>query len=321
MDEKELKVLRENYNHRDAGNTFLWATIAPYIAVIFALLVALLIGKSIGKESTEILSSLGFVIATSIITPLSFITVFFIQKKSSKVSFKACKLNLKLNYKTILILCTIPIICVFGLITFISAIDLGLDALGYNLASTSLPLTNGWWYLLNILLLAALPAIAEELIFRGVIFNGLRKNIKESSAIFISAALFALMHGSLEQLIYPFILGVIFAWLVSRTNSIFSSMLVHFLNNTIVITLSFIQNMTGFSIVPNQSWLFWIMATIPVIITFALLYLIERFYFKKHMAPKEEPTPNGKFPTISLIVGIAISVIIFTINVVSAFIN
>ena len=71
-----------------------------------------------------------------------------------------------------------------------------------------------------IVLFAILPAICEELIFRGVIFNGLRKNFSDTFAVIFSALLFALMHSSVMQLAYPFIMGIIFAIIVQQRQNL-----------------------------------------------------------------------------------------------------
>ncbi len=78
--------------------------------------------------------------------------------------------------------------------------------------------------------IAILPPIVEELGFRGIMLQ----NYRESgvwSGILLSALLFGLMHMNLNQMLYAFVLGILMALLVEATNSIFSSMLMHFLIN------------------------------------------------------------------------------------------
>ncbi|MFX0548391.1 CPBP family intramembrane glutamic endopeptidase [Hathewaya histolytica] len=78
--------------------------------------------------------------------------------------------------------------------------------------------------------LAVMPAIGEELVMRGVILDGYKK-INIHKAAVVNGFLFAVLHLNPPQFLYAFILGVIFSYLVVYTNSLFSSMLVHFLFN------------------------------------------------------------------------------------------
>lgn len=88
--------------------------------------------------------------------------------------------------------------------------------------------TNNLW--LSVLTIALLPAIFEELFFRGAILSVL-SNKKKASSIFISAALFALVHGSLYMIPSSFFAGIVLGITVYLTESIYTAMLVHFINN------------------------------------------------------------------------------------------
>lgn len=323
----ELKATeyRNYYNHKDAGHSFLWAVIAPYIISFFILFVGYSIYSAKGWDAKLITTSLWFNIVIAIVTPLTFLVVFLIYNRSKKISFSASKVKFKLNIATIMILILISIVCVFGLQYLITGIDVGIESIGYNLSTTALPLDNGWWYVLNLFVLAFLPAVCEELIFRGIIFNGLRRNMKDGYAILLSAGLFALMHASLQQLLYPFLLGLVFSWLVLRTKTIISSMIVHFMNNAIVVTISFVYNMTGFNFMPSTTWVFWLLAGILPFVVFGILFLLDRFYFKRKSKdekiqeiPQEENNLQ-RFPSIIMIVGIVIAVVLFVVNTALAF--
>lgn len=71
--------------------------------------------------------------------------------------------------------------------------------------------------------------IAEEIMFRGVIFQGLRK-YGRSFAILASALLFGIYHGNLLQGIFAFVIGILFAYLTEEY-SICWSIMVHIFNN------------------------------------------------------------------------------------------
>ena len=71
--------------------------------------------------------------------------------------------------------------------------------------------------MVQLLGLGMLVPLAEELIFRGLIYTRIRKRIPAGAAIFFSALLFALFHGNVIQMIFAFPLALILAWLYERS--------------------------------------------------------------------------------------------------------
>ncbi len=93
--------------------------------------------------------------------------------------------------------------------------------------------TSGWFLvILNVVIIAIIPAIGEELLFRGALqklFTAITKNYHIS--IFITAFLFSAMHMQFFGFFPRFILGVIFGYLVVYGKSIWLSIAAHFTNN------------------------------------------------------------------------------------------
>jgi uncharacterized protein len=75
--------------------------------------------------------------------------------------------------------------------------------------------------------------VFEEIFFRGFLFKGFRQKYGWKVALLISAAIFSLFHGQVATLIPTFLLGSLFAYLYQRTESIFPSMILHFLFNSV----------------------------------------------------------------------------------------
>lgn len=90
-----------------------------------------------------------------------------------------------------------------------------------------------------LLLVAILPAICEELSFRGFVLSGLLKRTKPLAAMIATAAFFAAFHLSLYRFIPTFLIGLAASFLVWRSRSIFTGMLLHFLNNG---SIAFLNN-------------------------------------------------------------------------------
>lgn len=101
----------------------------------------------------------------------------------------------------------------------------------------------------QLFVIAFMPAVCEEVLFRGFLFGSLREQFHRSLqntaygmklrrdhslglAILISALVFGAFHMSLVKLLPTAMLGAAFAYIVSRTGSIYVTVLLHFFNNT-----------------------------------------------------------------------------------------
>lgn len=92
-------------------------------------------------------------------------------------------------------------------------------------------------FVIDLTLLALLPAVCEEMLFRGILQNGLLQKMSQPSAILIAGTLFAAYH--LNPWLFPFyvVLGILFGWIYIRTNSLPLAMLAHFVNNAVGVVL------------------------------------------------------------------------------------
>jgi len=98
--------------------------------------------------------------------------------------------------------------------------------------------SNGAQILLAVAALAIFPAILEELLFRGVLLEGLRREMPIKWAIWLTALLFAFMHGSILGLPTHLMLGLIITLLAVKQNNLQLPMLYHFVHNAAALILS-----------------------------------------------------------------------------------
>ncbi len=89
---------------------------------------------------------------------------------------------------------------------------------------------------------AIVPAIVEEILFRGVILNALLP-FGGTVAVFGSAFLFALMHGNVLQFFYTALMGIILGYVYVRTRSIWCGVLIHFFNNALSVVQEILINL------------------------------------------------------------------------------
>lgn len=91
---------------------------------------------------------------------------------------------------------------------------------------------GGMELFVQFLSLCLVPAVTEELFFRGAL-QGLLRPSGSAAAIFGTALLFGLLHLDLAQGLTAFICAVFLGWLAERSGSILPGMLLHFINNTL----------------------------------------------------------------------------------------
>jgi sodium transport system permease protein len=92
--------------------------------------------------------------------------------------------------------------------------------------------TPGWQYLV---VFALMPAICEELAFRGFILTGLLRRFRPWRAIIICSVLFALFHMNVFQALPSFLIGVVLSLLAVRSGSVLPGMLFHLLHDGLLI--------------------------------------------------------------------------------------
>jgi len=92
-----------------------------------------------------------------------------------------------------------------------------------------------------LVVLGVLPAVAEELAFRGFILSGLRRRFSPGTAVVFSSFLFALYHFNVFQLIPAFVLGLVLGTLALRTGSVLPGMLFHLLHNGLLLGLVMLE--------------------------------------------------------------------------------
>ncbi len=118
---------------------------------------------------------------------------------------------------------------------FAGALVFGLMELGFEPIVVIEPPRSLQQYLGYVLVLSVFAGICEEVLFRGTIMPSM-ENHGLVQAIVYSSLLFAMLHGSLLNLVSTFSLGVIMAVIVIKTGSLWAGIFYHMLNNFIAAT-------------------------------------------------------------------------------------
>ena len=131
-----------------------------------------------------------------------------------------------------------------------------------------------------LIVIAVLPAIGEELVFRGLIQNELNRWTKNIHvAIWISAVLFSAFHLQFFGFVPRLLLGALFGYLYVWSGNLMMAMLAHFTNNAIaVLSLYYYQKGSlEFNVESTDAFPTSIILT-STLLTFSLLYYYRNFY-------------------------------------------
>lgn len=190
----------------------------------------------------------------------------------------------------------------------------GLEAIGYHGSGVSVPSLDGWNLLPALLVIAVLPAIFEETMFRGL----LSRNMHVSGwglvqTVFIAGALFSVYHGNPEQTLYQFASGVCLTFVAVKAGSIFPTMIAHFLNNALILVFE----ATGFNTVWSMPLGVYIAVLVISSLCFlgALAYLI--FFDKRNN--QKGGVVNGKRFFFCAAAGIGICAIEWIVQLIMGF--
>ncbi len=155
-----------------------------------------------------------------------------------------------------------------------------LENFGQALLPEHIPL----WQLL--FFLAAIPAITEELTFRGVLLHGLRRRFGPVGLALVVGLIFGFFHFQIFRIPSTALLGVILTAVTLMTGSIFPAMLWHFLNNALALYLA----TTGVEVSGENLW--WALGSVLVLaLAFWIIWIHRTPY--PDVAP---PDPQGRAP-------------------------
>ena len=134
-------------------------------------------------------------------------------------------------------------------------------------------------FIFNILLIALIPALGEEFIFRGCIQKTLQDWIKNPHvAIVITAIVFSAIHLQFYGFFPRMFLGIILGYLFYWTNNLWYPIILHFINNAFSVTMYFLKNRGIFNMenVENKFSESVMVIIISTILLAVLLYIIRK---------------------------------------------
>lgn len=194
-----------------------------------------------------------------------------------KPLLKESRINRRLNYKQLLLIPVITIVCIMAFLPLAEGFVKLVSLITKKPVSGSVTIGTQWWeILISTILLSVLPAIGEELLFRA----GVARSLKRQNYLFgilMSAILFSLFHGNAAQTVHQFFIGAVFAYLYFVTGSLLASSLCHFFNNAFAIL--FDLAIAGLKIEPSFGTKIAVYVVMSIV-GFVALYFLLRLMMK-----------------------------------------
>jgi len=129
-------------------------------------------------------------------------------------------------------------------------------------------------FFINLFIIALLPAIAEEFIFRGAVQRSFNRMFRDPHvAIWITAFIFSAIHLQFFGFIPRLLLGALFGYIYWWTGSLWYTMLAHFLNNGYAVCLAWYMQLHHIPLdnLDNSSNFSWYAVVISLLLGIFLL--------------------------------------------------
>ena len=111
-----------------------------------------------------------------------------------------------------------------------------------DLTERMLQVDTVWGLLFNLLVIALIPALGEELTFRGMLQQALVKGCKNAHVgIFLSAAIFSFIHFQFYGFLPRMFLGLLLGYMFYYSGSLWTSILMHFVNNGAAVVVAYFE--------------------------------------------------------------------------------
>ncbi len=136
-------------------------------------------------------------------------------------------------------------------------------------------------FFLALLIIAVIPGIGEELLFRGLIQNIFFKGLKNPHiAIWVTAFLFATFHMQFYGLIPRMLLGALFGYMYYWSGHLGYSMIAHFVNNGFMLTMIYLRDreLIEYDIEAMDTSPNLYVVSVFVIVTAGLLFTFFRYF-------------------------------------------
>lgn len=134
-------------------------------------------------------------------------------------------------------------------------------------------------FLIGLLVIAVIPALGEELFFRGMLQRTLSQSLSTHVAIWVSAFIFSAIHQQFYGFLPRAVLGAVFGYLYVWSGNIWLPILAHFVNNgfTLLMIHLYNQNFSDTDVGPGTSAP-WYLVLLGFFVSVGLLYRLRQLF-------------------------------------------
>lgn len=283
---------------KDSALSFMLGFFFCQLGAVATSIITMFVCSFLKMDSEAITSfmnkSIGYtILSVGMYFAMFLVFLFFNNKKENKITEK-------FSFRKLLLYILIALVTFLVLYPVVTCIDTVLNHYKIKINVLPFDLTQKS-YFISLISLVILPAICEELLFRGIILKGLKKHGKAFS-ILISAIMFSIFHMAISQTVYPLLMGILLGVIMYNENNIYYCIAIHMTNNFTSLTLSYLK----ISLVFNH-WSYWILAAFALII-FTTIILVATFKNNKEKA--EINSSHKKILALSLTVMLALWILV-----------
>ena len=149
-------------------------------------------------------------------------------------------------------------------------------------------MNNAGEIILAIVFLCVLPAIGEEILYRGVFLHSM-KNYGATFAVVTSGIIFALTHFNVAQLVHQCILGIVLSYMTLVSGRLIYAIALHFVNNVVAIILPILIPAYNNLAVANttNALIMLVMMVVGIIILYPSLYGFTKTAGRREFSKKD----------------------------------
>lgn len=290
-------------------------------ALIFQVLVISLVSASNIPILTDSNITVILVAICNYVLPLPIFLYLMNKFESSEIEKESVDLKTFIKYIAI----TITLMLIGNLIGIILTTIIGgaIQSEISNPVENLINSTNIW---LNLALISIIGPIFEEILFRKILID---KTIKYGAriSIIISALLFGLFHGNVNQFFYAFLMGGFFAYVYIKTGKIIYPIILHLIVNLMgsVISLKLIQSISnlysGSINLFDASFVIIYVIIILILVIIGLILLLTKFKTAKFKGSKTKINLKKPFKTSLINVGMICFIIFYLIQIISTLLS
>jgi uncharacterized protein len=146
--------------------------------------------------------------------------------------------------------------------------------------------TSSGELILALIVIALLPAIGEEVVFRGLIQNELYRGTRNiHAAIWVAAILFSAIHFQFFGFVPRLLLGALFGYLYYWSGNLMLAILAHFVNNGVSVVALYMYQQGKFTFdVESQESAPFNVVIMSALLTAGLLYYFYKYYQDRKIA-------------------------------------